>query len=140
MKTESVLEKVLASGALAVTSECGPPRGAVPQKVTSKGELLRSVVDAVNVTDNQTAMVRMSSFAACVIIKQMGLDPILQMVTEKYLLRLAAEWQGRRDAIELIKNPPTDQPLCIYLPLTYPHPPYGVEEPWYSLIDRDALP
>ncbi|MBU1056163.1 MAG: methylenetetrahydrofolate reductase [Proteobacteria bacterium] len=81
MKTESVLEKVLKSGNLAVTSECGPPRGAVPEKVRQKAELLRGYVDAVNVTDNQTAMVRMSSFAAGVILRQMGLHPILQMVT-----------------------------------------------------------
>ena len=81
MKTESTLEKVLTSGNLAVTSECGPPRGSVPEKVREKAEMLRGYVDAINVTDNQTAMVRMSSFAACVIIKQMGLDPILQMVT-----------------------------------------------------------
>lgn len=33
-----------------------------------------------------------------------------------------------------------EQPLCIYLPLTYPHPPYAVEEPWYSTIDRTKLP
>jgi methylenetetrahydrofolate reductase (NADPH) len=81
MKTESTLEKILTSGDLAVTSECGPPRGALPQKVREKGELLRGYVDAVNVTDNQTAMVRMSSLAACIILKQMGLNPILQMVT-----------------------------------------------------------
>ena len=81
MKTESVLEKVLASGSLAVTSECGPPRGAVPDKVKEKGELLKEVVDAVNVTDNQTAMVRMSSFAASVFLRQAGLNPVLQMVT-----------------------------------------------------------
>jgi methylenetetrahydrofolate reductase (NADPH) len=81
MKTDSILEKVLASGNLAVTSECGPPRGAVPEKIKEKGELLRGVVDAVNVTDNQTAMVRMSSFAASVFLKQMGLNPVLQMVT-----------------------------------------------------------
>ncbi len=81
MKTESVLEKVLASGNPAVTSECGPPRGAVPEKVREKGELLKGVVDAVNVTDNQTAMVRMSSLAASVLLKQQGLHPILQMVT-----------------------------------------------------------
>ena len=43
--------------------------------------MLKGCVDAINVTDNQTAMVRMSSFAACIIIKQMGLDPILQMVS-----------------------------------------------------------
>jgi methylenetetrahydrofolate reductase (NADPH) len=81
MKTESVLEKVLAGGHLAVTSECGPPRGAVPEKVREKAEKLKGYVDAINVTDNQTAMVRMSSFAACLIIRQMGLHPILQMVT-----------------------------------------------------------
>lgn len=81
MKTESVLEKVFASGELAVTSECGPPRGAVPEKIIEKAKMLQGYVDAVNVTDNQTAMVRMSSFAACVFIKQLGMDPILQMVT-----------------------------------------------------------
>ncbi|MBU0462949.1 MAG: methylenetetrahydrofolate reductase [Proteobacteria bacterium] len=81
MKTESRLEKVLASGALAVTSEVGPPRGALPEKVREKASLIKDHVDAINVTDNQTAMVRMSSWAAGVIIKQMGLDPILQMVT-----------------------------------------------------------
>jgi len=81
MKTESTLEKILASGDLAVTSECGPPRGALAQKVREKAELLRGYVDGINVTDNQTAMVRMSSLAACILIKQMGLNPILQMVT-----------------------------------------------------------
>jgi len=81
MKTESVLEKVISSGKLAVTSECGPPRGAVPEKIIEKAKMLQGYVDAVNVTDNQTAMVRMSSFAACVFIKQLGMSPILQMVT-----------------------------------------------------------
>jgi len=81
MKTESVLEKIFASGELAVTSECGPPRGAVPEKIIEKAKMLKGYVDAVNVTDNQTAMVRMSSFAACVFIKRLGMDPILQMVT-----------------------------------------------------------
>ena len=80
MNTESRLEKILASGELAVTSECGPPRGARPEKVKEKSALLKDHVDGINVTDNQTAMVRMSSFAAAVIIKQMGLDPIMQMV------------------------------------------------------------
>jgi methylenetetrahydrofolate reductase (NADPH) len=81
MKTESVLEKILKSGKLAVTSECGPPRGALPEKIRQKADQLKGYVDAVNVTDNQTAMVRMSSFAACVFLRQLGLNPILQMVT-----------------------------------------------------------
>ncbi len=81
MKTNSVLEKIFSSGQFAVTSECGPPRGAMPEIVREKAEHLRGYVDAVNVTDNQTAMVRMSSFAASVILRQMGLHPVLQMVT-----------------------------------------------------------
>ena len=81
MKTDSVLEKVLSSGNLVVTSECGPPRGAAVDKVHKKAEMLKGYVDAVNVTDNQTAMVRMSSFAASVFLRQMDLHPVLQMVT-----------------------------------------------------------
>ncbi|BCL60216.1 hypothetical protein DGMP_09090 [Desulfomarina profundi] len=81
MKTESVLEKVLAAGHLAVTSECGPPRGAQPDKVREKAKYLAGIVDAINVTDNQTAMVRMSSLAASTIIKQEGLNPLLQVVS-----------------------------------------------------------
>jgi methylenetetrahydrofolate reductase (NADPH) len=81
MKTASRLEKILESGAFAVTSECGPPRGSDPEVVREKGELLRGFVDAVNVTDNQTSVVRMSSIGASVILKQMGLEPICQMTT-----------------------------------------------------------
>jgi len=79
MKTESNLEKVLAAGHLAVTSECGPPRGCRPDEVIEKSKYLDGIVDAVNVTDNQTAMVRMSSLAASVIVKQQGLDPLFQV-------------------------------------------------------------
>ena len=81
MKTASRLEKIFEAGHKAVTSECGPPRGSVPEKIIEKAEMLRGFVDGINVTDNQTAMVRMSSLAACIHIKNMGLDPILQMVT-----------------------------------------------------------
>ena len=81
MKTQSNLEKVLNGGHLAVTSECGPPRGASADTVVDKAKYLEGVVDAVNITDNQTAMVRMSSFAGSVLVKQQGMHPLLQMVT-----------------------------------------------------------
>ncbi|PIE65186.1 MAG: 5,10-methylenetetrahydrofolate reductase [Desulfobacterales bacterium] len=81
MKTDSALEKILTAGYLAVTSECGPPRGADAEDIRKKAACLSGVVDAVNITDNQTAMVRMSSFGASVIVKQEGLNPLLQMVT-----------------------------------------------------------
>ncbi len=79
MKTESRLEKILAAGHLAVTSECGPPRGCKPEEVVTKSKFLEGIVDAVNVTDNQTAMVRMSSLAASIIIKQQGQNPLFQV-------------------------------------------------------------
>ena len=50
------------------------------------------------------------------------------------------DWAMVLGAIELLQNPPTDQPLCLYLPLGYPHPPYAVEDPYYSQIDRTKLP
>ena len=43
-------------------------------------------------------------------------------------------------AISRIRNKPADQPLCLFLGLVYPHPPYQVEEPYFSAIDRSALP
>lgn len=73
------LEDVLREGDFAVTAECGPPRGADPETIRRKGELLKGSVDAVNVTDNQTAVVRMSSMAGCLILKEMGFDVVLQM-------------------------------------------------------------
>jgi methylenetetrahydrofolate reductase (NADPH) len=80
VKQLSRLKKVLESGAFAVTAECGPPKGADPDAVLKKAELLRGKVDAINVTDNQTAIVRMSSLAACSLLKSEGLDPVLQVV------------------------------------------------------------
>jgi methylenetetrahydrofolate reductase (NADPH) len=77
----STLQRILAGGGFAVTAECGPPRGADPAVITQKGERLRGFVDAVNVTDNQTAIVRMSSIAASVHLLRMGLEPVMQMVT-----------------------------------------------------------
>lgn len=81
MKTESRLEKVLAAGHLAVTSEVGPPRGCNVEIIKEKANMIKDYVDGINITDNQTAMVRMSSIAGGAIIKQMGLDPIIQMVS-----------------------------------------------------------
>ncbi len=78
--TPSRLHKILASGQIAVTSECGPPRSCDGAKVTEKAELIGKYVDAINVTDNQTAVVRLGSLAACIRIKQMGYEPIYQMV------------------------------------------------------------
>lgn len=78
--TESKLEKVLKSGQLAVTSECGPPRSSDPKGIIDKGNMIKDHVDSINITDNQTSVTRLCSLAACVHLKQIGLDPVLQMV------------------------------------------------------------
>jgi methylenetetrahydrofolate reductase (NADPH) len=75
----SRLKEILNQGVFAVTAECGPPRGADPEVISKKAELLKGRVDAVNVTDNQTAIVRMSSIASAVLAMQEGLEPIVQM-------------------------------------------------------------
>ena len=79
MKTRSNLERVLEIGQFAVTGELGPPQSADPEVIRKKARILKGYVDAVNVTDGQTAVVRMSSWAACVIGKEEGLDPTVQM-------------------------------------------------------------
>lgn len=79
--SSSRLKKVLSAGHLAVTSECGPPRGSDPEVIIKKANLIKDHVDAVNITDNQTSVTRMCSLAACIRLKLMGLDPVLQMVT-----------------------------------------------------------
>lgn len=73
------MERVLETGQFAVTGELGPPQSADPEVIRRKAKILRGNVDAFNVTDGQTAVVRMSSWAACMIAKEEGLDPIVQM-------------------------------------------------------------
>ena len=80
MKSGSRLEKILTSGHFAFTGELGPPRGANAEVVRKKAGYLRGIVDAVNITDNQTGVVRMASWAACLLAIQEGLEPNFQMV------------------------------------------------------------
>ena len=80
LKSGSNLEKVLKAGHFAFTGECGPPKGANVEHLKEKIAHLKDKVDAVNITDNQTAVVRMSSWAASTIVIQEGLEPNFQMV------------------------------------------------------------
>ncbi|HIG99791.1 MAG TPA: methylenetetrahydrofolate reductase [Thermoplasmata archaeon] len=79
MPYRSNLEKRLSEGHFVVTAEIGPPKSADPLKIRDKALLLEGCADAFNVTDNQTAVVRMSSFAGSVLILQMEMEPIMQM-------------------------------------------------------------
>jgi methylenetetrahydrofolate reductase (NADPH) len=79
-KSGSNLEKVLRAGHFAFTGELGPPRSSNAEEVREKAKHLVGMVDAVNITDNQTAMVRMSSWAAGLLAIEVGLEPNYQMV------------------------------------------------------------
>ena len=75
----SNLERVLRAGYFAVTAELGPPQSADGEEIRRKAALLKGYCDAVNITDNQTAIVRMSSIGAGAILVQEGLEPVIQM-------------------------------------------------------------
>ncbi len=80
MKSGSQLEKILTAGHFAFTGELGPPRGANVEAIKKKAAPLKDMVDSVNITDNQTAVVRMSSWAASLFAIAEGLEPNFQMV------------------------------------------------------------
>jgi methylenetetrahydrofolate reductase (NADPH) len=75
------LERILASGAFAVTAEIAPPASAEGSEIREHAALYRGAIDACNVTDGTRARVRISSLAAAAIVKQEGLEPVLQMVS-----------------------------------------------------------
>jgi methylenetetrahydrofolate reductase (NADPH) len=128
-KPISKLQEILAKGEFAVTAECGPPRGANPEVIRKKGEVLNGYVDAVNVTDNQTAIVRMSSIAASAHLLQMGLEPVMQMVVrDRNRIALQSDIMG---AYSLgIKNI-----LC----LSGDHQSFGSQPDALNVFDIDSM-
>jgi len=129
METPSRLQQILSKGEFAVTAECGPPRGANPEVIREKGGVLKGYVDAVNVTDNQTAIVRMSSIAACCHLLQIGLEPVVQMVTrDRNRIALQSDIMG---AYSLgIKNI-----LC----LSGDHQSFGSQPDALNVFDIDSM-
>ena len=79
MDYKSNLERVLAQGCFAFTAEIGPPKSADAEKIKSKAVMLKGCADAFNITDNQTAVVRLSSLGGSFILINMGVEPILQL-------------------------------------------------------------
>ena len=63
----------------AVTAELSPPRGADPEAIRKGARILHDWVDAANVTDNQGAMVRLSSLAGCVLAREEDVEPVMQL-------------------------------------------------------------
>lgn len=102
-KSGSNLERVLAAGHFAVTGEIGPPKNFDAEKVRNKVSLLKGYVDAANITDNQTGIVRMSSIGTGILVLQEGLEPVIQ-VTCRDRNRLAMQSDILGAAAHGIKN------------------------------------
>ena len=79
LKAGSNLEKILTAGQFAATGELGPPQSADPEVIRKKASYLKGYVDSVNITDNQTAVVRMSSMSVAVMLLELGIEPNMQM-------------------------------------------------------------
>ena len=75
----SLFEEKLASGEFVVTTEIGPPKGADTSEMVHQIDLLKDKVDAINVTDHQSSVMRFPSLGGCLLVKERGGEPILQM-------------------------------------------------------------
>jgi len=73
------LREKLGAGKFVVTCEVGPPKGVDTSDMKRRAESVRGKVDAVNVTDQQSSVMRLGSLAGCVLVKHWGMEPVLQM-------------------------------------------------------------
>jgi len=125
----SRLQQLLERGEFVVCGELGPPQGCDVATVLRKAEYFRGYVDAVNVTDNQTAIVRMSSIAACALLKEAGLEPVVQMTCrDRNRIGLQSDFLG---AVGLgLRN---------FLCLTGDHQTFGNHPQAKNVFDLDAV-
>ena len=129
MKAGSNLEKVLEDGRFAVTAEIGPPQSANPEPLIHHAKILKGYAEAFNLTDNQTAVVRLSSIAAAAIIMKEGVEPVIQMTCrDRNRIALQSDLLGA-SAIG-VRNV-----LC----LTGDHQTFGNEKSAKSVFDFDSI-
>ena len=129
MVAGSNLEKVLRAGHFAATGELGPPSSANREVIGEKAQYLKGVVDSVNITDNQTAVVRMSSISVAVMLMELGIEPNIQM-TARDRNRIAIQSDLLGAAALGVKNL-----LC----LTGDHQTFGNHPMAKNVFDMDSI-
>ena len=122
-------KEALNSGKFAVTAEVGPPKGTDIKEMLHDAEALKGKLDAVNVTDNQSAVMRINSLSICKILLDMGHEPILQMTCrDRNRIGLQSDLLGA--SVLGIKNV-----LC----MTGDHPNAGDHKEAKSVYDIESV-
>jgi 5,10-methylenetetrahydrofolate reductase len=129
MSENSNLNRILSEGKFAVTAEIGPPKGSNSEVIIDKAKLLKGCADAYNITDNQTAVVRLSSMGGSIILLKLGLEPIMQ-VTCRDRNRIALQSDVLGAAANGIKN---------ILFLTGDHQSFGNHSGAKGVFDIDSI-
>ena len=125
----SLLQETLEEKGFAVTAELGPPKSADAEVVRKKADILSGCVTAANITDNQTAVVRLSSIAAAALILDKNIEPLIQIVCrDRNRLAIQADILGA--AALGIKNV-----LC----LTGDHQQFGNHPRARGVFDMDSI-
>jgi methylenetetrahydrofolate reductase (NADH) len=126
---KSKLQAALQAGRFAITAEIGPPRGANVNPIRRKARLLRDWIDAANITDNQSAVVRLASWAGCLVAMQEGLEPVMQLqCRDRNRIALQSDLLGA--AAMGIPN---------VLLLTGDHPRFGDHPDAKAVFDLDSI-
>jgi methylenetetrahydrofolate reductase (NADPH) len=128
-RPEGRLRSRLESGELAVTAEVRPPRGADSYAIARRAASLAGWVDAINITDNQSSFVRLSSFAGSLIALAAGVEPVMQL-TCRDRNRIALQSDLLSAAAMGIPN---------VLLLTGDHPRFGDHADAKPVFDLDSV-
>jgi methylenetetrahydrofolate reductase (NADPH) len=129
MPIYSTLQRRLRAGQVVVTGELAPPKGAARATVERLAGAMRHAVDAINLTDNQRGLSRMSALGAGLIVHQMGIEPIVQM-TCQHRNRIALQADVLSGAACGIEN---------FLCMTGDHPKIGDHPEAKNVLDLNSF-
>lgn len=124
-----MLSEALKSGKFVVTSEIGPPKGVEMREILSEAEFFKGKVEAVNVTDLQSSVMKVGSLATCRLLIESGVEPVFQ-ITCRDRNRLALQSDILSAYVLGIRN---------LLILTGDHPKLGDDPAAKPVFDLDSV-